>query len=44
MEVLSKPILFGGGQIVANPSSDVCGRDMNFAAYLPPAAKTEPCA
>ncbi len=42
MEILSKNIAFGGEQIVAKHASEVCGCDMTFAVYLPPAAKYGP--
>jgi S-formylglutathione hydrolase len=38
MDILSNNACFGGEQIVAKHSSEVCGVDMTFAVYLPPQA------
>lgn len=42
MEILSHQKMFGGEQIVAKHLSEVCGCDMTFAIYLPPAAQNGP--
>ncbi|MCA0043957.1 S-formylglutathione hydrolase [Celeribacter litoreus] len=42
MEILSTNKAFGGEQIVAKHASEVCGCDMTFAVYLPPAAAYGP--